>query len=131
MGKKQNKIDRRNFLKTVGALGVGSAIASVKTNAEVNEPNTVQKTEEAKLSELPRRKLGKTGIEIPVLANGLMFDVVENSIILRANLQHNLTYWDTAHSYAGGNSEIGIGKFLEKNPDVREKVFIVTITNYG
>ena len=126
MGRKQNKIDRRNFLKTVGALGVGSAIASVKTNAEVNEPNTVQKTEEAKLSELPRRKLGKTGIEIPVLANGLMFDVVENSIILRANIQHNLTYWDTAHSYAGGNSEIPIGAFFKKNPEIRQKLFLVT-----
>ncbi len=126
MGKKQNKIDRRNFLKTVGALGVGSAIAFVKTNAEVNEPNTVQKTEEAKLSELPRRKLGKTGIEIPVLANGLMFDAVENSIILRANLQHGVTYWDTADCYAGGSSEVGIGKFLKANPEIRKDLFIVS-----
>ena len=126
MGKKQNKIDRRNFLKTVGALGVGSAIASVKTNAEVNEPNTVQKTEEAKLSELPRRKLGKSGIEIPVLANGLMFDVVENQIILRANLRHGVTYWDTADCYAGGSSEVGIGKFLKANPEIRKDLFIVS-----
>ena len=126
MGRKQNKIDRRNFLKTVGVLGIGSTIASVKAKAQVNEPNTAQKTEEAKLSELPRRKLGKTGIEIPVLANGLMFDVVENQIILRANLQHNLTYWDTAHSYAGGNSEIAIGTFFKKNPEIRQKLFLVT-----
>ena len=126
MEQKRNKINRRNFLKTVGALGVGSAIASVKTNAEVNEPNTVQKTEEAKLSELPRRKLGKSGIEIPVLANGLMFDVMENQIILRANIQQNLTYWDTAYSYAGGNSELGIGKFLARNPEARKDLFIVS-----
>ncbi len=126
MGKKRNKINRRNFLKTVGVLGVGSAIASVKANAQVNEPNTVQKTKDAKFPELPRRKLGKTGIEIPVLSNGLMFDVVANSIILRANLQHNLTYWDTANSYAGGNSEIAIGAFLRKNPEIRQKLFIVT-----
>jgi uncharacterized protein len=126
MGKKQNKINRRNFLKTVGVLGIGSAIASVKAKADTNEPNTAQKTEEAKFPELPRRKLGKTGIEIPVMSNGLMFDITENQLILRANLQHNVTYWDTASGYVNGNSEIGIGTFLKKNPDVRQKLFIVT-----
>jgi len=126
MGKEQNKINRRNFLKTVGILGIGSAIASVKAKADTNEPNTAQKIEESKFPELPRRKLGKTGIELPVLANGLMFDVTENQTILRANIQHNVTYWDTAHSYAGGNSEIPIGAFLKKNPEIRQKLFIVT-----
>lgn len=122
----ENKLDRRNFLKTAGVLGIGSAIASVKANAQINKPNIVQKTKKAKLSELPRRKLGKTGVEIPVLANGLMFDVAANQIILRANLRYNLTYWDTAHGYAGGNSEIAIGTFLKKNPEIRQKLFIVT-----
>jgi predicted aldo/keto reductase-like oxidoreductase len=131
MGKKQNKINRRNFLKTVGlktvgVLGIGSAIASVKAKADINEPNVAQKTEEAKFPELPRRKLGRSGIELPVLANGLMFDVTENQTILRANIQHNVTYWDTAYGYAGGNSEIPIGAFLKKNPEIRQKLFIVT-----
>ena len=125
MGKEQNKINRRNFLKTVGVLGIGSAIASVKAKADANEPNTTQK-EESKFPELPRRKLGKTGVELPVLANGLMFDVTENQLILRANLQHNVTYWDTAYGYASGNSEIPIGTFLKKNPEIRQKLFIVT-----
>jgi predicted aldo/keto reductase-like oxidoreductase len=126
MKEKHNKIDRRNFLKTIGAAGVGSVFASAQAKAGPNEPNTVQKTEEPKFPELPRRKLGKTGIEIPVLANGLMFDITDNQLILRANLQHNTTYWDTANSYAGGNSEIGIGRFLSQNPEVRKKLFIVT-----
>ena len=126
MKEKCNKINRRNFLKTVGAAGLGSVFVSTQVKAGPNEPNTVQKTEEPKFPELPRRKLGKTGIELPVLANGLMFDVTENQLILRANLQHNVTYWDTAHNYAGGNSEIAIGTFLGKNPEVRKKLFIVT-----
>jgi len=37
-----------------------------------------------------------------------------------------MNYWDTAYSYSGGNSELGIGKFLAKNPEVRKKLFIVT-----
>ncbi|MFZ0034181.1 MAG: aldo/keto reductase [Sedimentisphaerales bacterium] len=126
MKEKRNKINRRNFLKTIGVAGLGSVFASSKLKADPNEPNKVQKTEESKFPELPRRKLGKTGIEIPVLSNGLMFDITENQLILRANLQHNITYWDTAYGYAGGNSEVGIGTFLKKNPEVRQKLFIVT-----
>jgi len=38
-------------------------------------------------------------------------------------LESGVTYWDTAHNYAGGNSEIGIGKFLEKNPGVPDIAF--------
>jgi len=107
-------------------VGVGSVFPSATAKARPNAPNTVQKTEVPKLLELPRRKLGKTGIEIPVLANGLMFNIAGNQLILRANLQHNITYWDTAYGYAGGNSEIGIGTFLAKNPEVRKKLFIVS-----
>ncbi|MFA5251037.1 MAG: aldo/keto reductase [Phycisphaerae bacterium] len=126
MKEKYNKIDRRNFLKTIGAAGLGSVFASSQLKADSNEPNTAKKIEEPKFPELPRRKLGKTGIEIPILSNGLMFNIVDNQLILRANLQHNVTYWDTAYGYAGGNSEIGIGTFLGKDPEVRKKLFIVT-----
>jgi predicted aldo/keto reductase-like oxidoreductase len=126
MKEKHKKINRRNFLKTIGAAGLGSVFASSQLKAEPNEPNTAQKTEETKFPELPKRKLGKTGIEVPALSNGLMFDITENQLILRVNLQHNITYWDTASGYAGGNSEIGIGTFLAKNPEVRKKLFIVT-----
>jgi predicted aldo/keto reductase-like oxidoreductase len=126
MKEKYNKINRRNFLKTMGVAGLGSVFAATRVKADPNEPNTIQKIEEAKFPEIPRRKLGKTGIEIPVMSNGLMFDITENQLILRANLQHNVTYWDTAYNYAGGNSEIGIGTFLRKNPEVRQKLFIVT-----
>src|SRR4030042_1772851 len=126
MKEKHDKINRRNFLKTIGAAGLGSVLASSKLKADPNEPNAAQKTEELKFPELPKRKLGKTGIEVPVLSNGLMFDITGNQLILRANLQHNVTYWDTAYGYANGNSEIGIGTFLKKNPEVRKKLFIVS-----
>jgi aryl-alcohol dehydrogenase-like predicted oxidoreductase len=134
MKERQDKINRRNFLKTIGAAGLGSVFASSQIKADPNrfdklttgEPNEAQKTEEQKFPELPARKLGKTGIDVPVMSNGLMFDITENQLILRANLQHNVTYWDTASGYAGGNSEIGIGTFLKSNPEVRKKLFIVT-----
>lgn len=37
-----------------------------------------------------------------------------------------VTYWDTANSYSGGNSERGIGKYFSRYPEDRQKVFLVT-----
>lgn len=53
MKEKHDKIDRRNFLKTIGAMGLGSVLASSQLKADPNEPNEVQKTEEQKFPELP------------------------------------------------------------------------------
>ena len=124
MKEKHNKINRRNFLKTMGAAGLGSVLASAETNAADPTPST--KTEEPKLPQVPRRKLGKTGVEVSCLALGTIFNVLENQILLRKSLQWGVTYWDTAHGYTGGNSERGIGKYLSKNPDVRKELFIVS-----
>jgi len=41
-------------------------------------------------------------------------------------LEWGVTYWDTATSYVGGKSEIGIGMYLEKHPEVRKRIFLVT-----
>lgn len=128
MRKQQNKIDRRNFLKTVGATGLGTVLASTEAIAEQKDPNTVKKpqSQEPKFPQVPRRKFGKTDVDVPCLSFGVMFNVVDNQIILRKSLEWGINYWDTANSYANGNSELGIGKFLLKNPKVRKKVFIVT-----
>ena len=125
MNDKQNKIDRRNFLKTVGAAGMASAFARV-TKAEPNEPDAPAKNQESRFPQVPRRKLGKTGVKVSSLALGTIFDLVENQIILRRSLQLGVNYWDTANNYANGQSELGIGKFLAKNPDARKKVFLVS-----
>ena len=126
MKENNNKINRRNFLKTLGTAGVGSVLASVKAPAGPNEPNTPAKAQEQKYPQVPRRKLGKTGVEVPCLAIGLMFDTVENQIVLKNAFQWGVNYWDSASGYGGGNSELGIGKFLSKNPDVRKNLFIVS-----
>jgi len=126
-----NPMNRRNFLRTAGAAGLGSVIASGYVFGDPNkpapaEPNETQKTEKAKYPQLPKRKLGRAGVEVPVICNGVMFNVVENPVILRASLRYGVTYWDTAYGYAGGNSELGVGQFFEKNPDARKDIFLVT-----
>ena len=125
MKEKHNNINRRNFLKTIGAAGLGSVFASAQLKASPNEPNT-GKTQEPQYPQVPRRKLGKTGVEVSCLGIGTMFNLVDNQVLLRSALKYGVNYWDTANSYAGGNSELGIGKYLSKNPEVRKELFIVS-----
>ena len=111
-------------MKTMGAAGLGSVLASTQTKAEPNELNAPAKPQEPKFPQVPRRKLGKTGVEVPCLALGT--NRLDNQLILRNALQWGVNYWDTANSYMGGNSELSIGKFLLKNPQLRKELFIVS-----
>ncbi|MHC4482549.1 MAG: aldo/keto reductase [Planctomycetota bacterium] len=136
MKEKQNKIDRRNFLKTVGAVGLGSVFTSIEAIAGPKEPNLPAKAQEPEFPQVPKRKLGKltqlsksgkkVPVEVPCLALGMMFNAFEKQIVLRKTIQFGVTYWDTANSYSGGNSELGVGKFLKRNPEVRKKLFIAS-----
>jgi predicted aldo/keto reductase-like oxidoreductase len=124
--KKNSKINRRNFLKTVGAAGLAPVLTSCKETSDSEEPDAPAKQQESTFPQVPRRKLGKTGVEVPRLAIGLMYSLLENQILLHKALDWGINYWDTSTAYAGGNSERGIGKFFEKNPDARKKVFLVS-----
>ena len=128
MKEKQN-INRRNFLKTIGAAGLGSVIASSQLTADEDKSTKSESAQEAQqpmMPQVPRRKLGKTGLDVPVLSLGAMYNVIDKQIVLRKTLEWGVNLWDTAYEYAGGNSERGIGKFLVKNPDIRKDVFIVS-----
>ena len=113
MSKTDKGVSRRGFLKFASAAGIGSVISS-KVFAEPNDPNG-QKEQSTPPLELPKRKLGKTGVEIPCLALGVAFNAVDNQIILRKAVDWGVTTWDSSPMYENGNSELGIGKFLEKN----------------
>ena len=126
MKEKQNAIDRRNFLKTVGAAGLSSVLASTGATADQNEANTEDKTQKPKYPQVLKRKLGKTKVKIPCLSFGTYQVDVDNQILLRKTLQYGVNLWDTAYNYGGGNSELGIGKFIAKNPKARKNLFLVT-----
>jgi len=122
-------------LKTMGAAGLGSVFAGCKGKEEKEpsaiDPDAPGKTQKLKLSQVPRRKLGKTGVDIPCLSLGGNYDLLGKQIILNKALEWGINCWDTAHNYAWGNSELGIGKFLSKNPDARKKLFIVSKASFA
>jgi len=126
MKAKDKGIDRRNFLKTIGVTGLGSVLGSAQLEAVSSDSNTPQEPQKPEPPVLPRRKLGKTGVEVPVLALGGDFNFVDEQIKLQEALDRGVNYWDTAHFYSRGDSERGIGKFLAKNLEVRKKLFIAT-----
>jgi predicted aldo/keto reductase-like oxidoreductase len=130
MEEKQSQVNRRIFLRTVGAAGLGTVLAGCKgkeeAGSETSESESPTTTKQDKGTQMPKRTLGKTGVEVPVLSLGTMFNLLDNQIILRNTLKYGVDYWDTSNVYAGGNSELGIGQFLSRNPEVRENLFLVS-----
>jgi len=129
MRDKQNRINRRGFLQTAGVAGIGSLLAGCRKKQQPPDnvdANLVKRPSKDPSVAVPRRKLGRTDAEIPVLSLGTFQVDVDNQILLRKTLEAGVNFWDTAYSYADGNSELGIGKFLTKNPNVRRSLFLVT-----
>lgn len=116
MNKKESGIKRRTFIKMLGAAGVGSVAGAltrpVVTNAAVMQVDT--------------RSFGRTGVQVPILSLGTMFDTGANQLLLRQAVKWGVTYWDTAQGYNRWGSELGIGKYLAKFPEDRKKIFLVT-----
>ena len=106
-------VTRRDFLKLTGAAAVGSIISSIDPAAIAAEPTPV-----------PTRPFGNTGIEVPILSFGGSLHLPQ--LMLRQAVLWGVTYWDTASSYMGGNSETRIGKYFSAFPQDRPKIFLVT-----
>ena len=75
---------------------------------------------------VPTRPFGKSGITVPMLGFGTSLHVAFGQLLLKQAVRWGVTYWDTAPTYMGGNSEKAIGQYFEKFPADRKKVFLVT-----
>ena len=127
MSRQEDKrINRRNFLKTAGLVGVGSVIAAAKVNAaDANGQNVP--VAQPPIQRVPKRKLGRTGVEVPVLSLGLGRPA--EPAVLRQSLDWGVNHWDTSLAAGNGMSEQSIGEFIAKNPELRKDIFLVTKEN--
>jgi aryl-alcohol dehydrogenase-like predicted oxidoreductase len=110
-------INRRDFLgagagavAVAGAVGIGSE-ASAQTGSQASN-STV----------LPKRILGRTGVEVSMLNLGTWKSVGLDRI-LRFAWANGIRYIDTAKDYG---SEPAIGRWLQAMPEVRKQIFLVT-----
>ncbi len=116
-------LSRRDFLKSTAAATAAAALAPGVAAAQSRrafDPKNI-----------PTRRLGKTGVEIPILVigTGSRFMAVEDEDaaleILTHALDHGLYHWDTAANYGrpGMPSEERLGRILK---DRRSEVFLST-----
>ena len=119
---KNNKPNRRDFLKRAAAIGLGAAVGGTafrhpgRASAQIVIPK----------APMPRRPFGRSDIKVSTLSLGGMFDILNNRLMLAKALDWGIDYWDTAEGYGGGRSEEGIGRWFARNPETRKKVFLVT-----
>ncbi|MBT8372863.1 MAG: twin-arginine translocation signal domain-containing protein, partial [Deltaproteobacteria bacterium] len=104
MSKKKQLWSRRDFLITAGVAGAGSILTPSNRPLEAS----------GELQKMPMRPFGKTGLHVPILSFGGSLDTSMTTLLLKQAVRWGATYWDTAHSYMGGRSEKGMGKYLEK-----------------
>jgi len=116
MSIREPNCSRREFLKTAGIAGVGSMLTPVERLANATD----------KTRNVPQRTFGKTGVKVSILSLGGTIDIPSNQLMLKQAVKWGVTYWDTAHSYQWGKSEIGFGKYFSKYPRDRKKIFLVT-----
>jgi hypothetical protein len=128
---KENNVSRRDFVKTLGVVGMGSMVGAGQALAQSNAPSAATAPALIKVVKVPTRPFGRTGVQVPMLALGGIFDIESNQLVLKQALDWGVNYWDTAASYNGGKSEGGIGMYLEKNPPARRDIFLVTKSHGG
>jgi uncharacterized protein len=130
--KNRMDINRRGFLKKIGAAGLGSALVTTKLFAEAKDANkpdpNIKDPNSAKEQQfkIPLRDFGNKGIKVPCFSLGVMFDAVAQQAVLRKALQLGVTFWDCAYGYTGGKSEQGIGEILKGQPELRKKMLITS-----
>ena len=101
---------RRGFLKN-SALGASAALFAASPVSGLagrwarREKNTKR---------LITRRLGRTGIDLPVVSMGVMR--ADNPALVRAALAAGMRHLDTAHGYMEGNNESMLGEVLKDYP---------------
>ena len=108
-----SRTDRRTFLQA-GALATASALA---TGSGVDGSGG-----RAKPLELPRRPLGKTGVDITILDQGTGKGP-DVDRLLRYGFARGVRAYDTSETY---HSEAAFKKWFAQDPAVRKQIFLVT-----
>ena len=125
---KNGKLNRRDFLKSaatsaaiIGAVGAAGCGKS--------EQAVTQKTSDKVESIVPRKMLGKTGMNVSILALGggsaLTMEKDDQKALALIDLarRKGINYFDSGSEYGGGQSELRIGEALEP---YRKDVYLST-----
>lgn len=144
MKKKSNNIDRRSFLKFVGA-GTALAVAGCAGSKKDEGGNAATSATGAGEGEMTYRTNPKTGEKVSILGYGCMrlptipgtkpgevAEIDQESVneLVDYALEHGVNYFDTSPAYCQGRSEGAMGIALSRHP--RDSYYIATkLSNFA
>ncbi len=119
-------LDRRQLLKRLGMAGSVMALGGPGRLAEVLAADTPPSG--ASTGDIPRRALGKTGVQVSALCFGgahwgRIQDDAEAIRLLHTAIDAGVNFFDNAWEYNGGRSEELMGKALQGK---RQQVVLMT-----
>ncbi|MCX6137659.1 MAG: aldo/keto reductase [Ignavibacteriales bacterium] len=103
-------VTRRLFIRT-SAVGMGAAMLASAAPASLRSAIAQDQKPSKKLI---TRKLGKTGIDLPIVSMGVMR--ADNPGLVKAALETGMVHLDTAHGYQKGKNEEMLGEVLKAYP---------------
>ncbi len=106
--KTNNQINRRNFLRAAGLFVAGAALAKPTKKISKKIPIT-------KLEKVPRRKLGKTDLELPVISVGT--GAGQSPQVLLYAMKNGVNFIHTSVNYAGGKAVENVAKAIKSKKD--------------
>ena len=113
-----SQVNRRDFIQT-GAAAIATAATLAGSSSGFAAQQAVPSPKV-----LPRRPLGKTGVDVTILTQGTWRSPDSLDRLLRLGYASGVRYVDTAKSYG---SEPGVAKWLEGMPaGTRKDIFLVT-----
>ena len=128
-------MDRRTFARTITAVLAGLGIPSGRRGAARGSPPggaaSPFSTGVLPRTTLPTRRLGRTGLDVPILALGghhvgRAASESDARVLVETALEEGIRFFDNAESYQNGKAERWLGSALE---GVRSDVMIMTKTH--
>lgn len=110
---KKDTFSRRGMMGAAATAGL--AVGSVQAG---------EKTPSGALPPLQKRRLGRNGPEVSILAVGGQAEITSVEYYDRI-WDLGIRYFDVADCYRGGKSERALGEWIRKYPGRRKEVFIV------
>jgi hypothetical protein len=101
MANEKTDYSRRDFLKTAGAVGLGSMLSPIDNMIQAKELHAANDSQQ---NLVPTRPFGKTGVNVSILSLGGVLGM-SDLIVFRQAMKMGVTYWDTADSYGRGKNE--------------------------
>ena len=113
-----NPMHRRTFIQNSAAATVAATtLTPAASVAQDNTPGT------RKLLEIPRRVLGRTGVEVTILNGGTARAPGALDRLLRFEYSRGVRFFDTAASYG---TEEAFKRWFAAMPEARRQIFLAT-----